>query len=214
MAIGRAYRPEYRAKHMPAGYSGPFHIAFIVVFCTAGIGFGLWKLDAVTPLEWLAVPLTFLYANLSEYLGHRFVMHRKRPGLGIIYERHTVQHHRFFTHEEMEMDSIGDLRAILFPPSLLVFFFTAFALPAGLLLAWLFSANVAWLFVVTALAYYFSYEVLHLAYHLPDDSKLMRVPGLKRLQRLHRVHHDPSVMASTNFNITWPICDWVFRTLR
>lgn len=212
MSIGRAYRPEYRERHVPRGYSGPFHIVFIVVFCTAGIALGIWRLDAVRPLEWLAIPLTFLYANLSEYLGHRFVMHRKRPGLGVIYERHTVQHHRFFTDREMEMDDLTDLRAILFPPSLLVFFFAAFALPAWLLLSWWFSDNVAWLFVITALGYYFSYEVMHLTYHLPAESRLMRVPLVRRLQRLHRVHHDPTVMAHGNFNITWPICDWVFGT--
>ena len=212
MSTGRAYRPEYRERHVPAGYSGARHLAFIVAFCIGGIALGIVMLDDVRPLEWLTVPLTFLYANLAEYLGHRYVMHRKRPGLGLIYERHTVQHHRFFTDREMDMDGPGDLRAILFPPVLLVFFFGAFALPVGLLLTGLFSANVAWLFVITALGYYFSYELLHLAYHLPDDSKLMRLPLLRRLQRLHRVHHDPTVMAHGNFNITWPICDWVFGT--
>ncbi|MBY6205105.1 sterol desaturase family protein [Halomonas denitrificans] len=214
MATGRAYRPEYCARYLPPGYSGLRHMLFIAVFCIGGMTAGIVMLDAVEPREWLAVPLTFLYANLAEYLGHRFVMHRRRRGLGLIHERHTVQHHRYFTAEEMDMDGLTDLRAILFPPSLLVFFFGAFALPAGLLLTWLLSANVAWLFVVTALGYYFSYEVLHLAYHLPGDSRVFRVPGLRRLQRLHRTHHDPTVMAHGNFNITWPICDWVFRTRR
>ena len=214
MPTGRAYRPEYRRNYLPAGYSGVRHMMFIVLFCVGGIALGIAMLDNVAPLEWLTVPLTFLYANLAEYLGHRYVMHRRRRFLGLIHERHTVQHHRYFTAEEMDMDGLEDLRAILFPPSLLVFFFGAFALPAGLLLAWLFSANVAWLFVVTALGYYFSYEVLHLAYHLPPASKAFRIPGLKRLQRLHRAHHDPAVMSHGNFNITWPICDWVFRTRR
>lgn len=214
MPTGRAYRPEYRENYTPAGYSGIRHMAFIVLFCAGGIALGITRLDDVRPLEWLAIPLTFLYANLAEYLGHRFVMHRKRKGLGLIYERHTVQHHRFFTVDEMEMDGLIDLRAILFPPSLLIFFFVGFALPAGLLLTWLFSTNVAWLFVVTALGYYFSYEVLHLTYHLPADSKVLGFPGVRRLQRLHRVHHDPTVMAHGNFNITWPICDWIFGTRR
>ncbi len=206
------YRRAYRAEHVPERYSGPLHFALILGFVAAVIVVGVLRLDAVTALEWLTVPLTFLYANLSEYLGHRFVMHRRRPGLGVIFERHTLQHHRFFTHEAMRFDSTDDWRAVLFPPMLMVFFASAFALPAGLLLAWLFSANVAWLFVITALAYYGSYEILHFAYHHDDDSWILGLPGVRRMRRLHLTHHDPSVMQHGNFNITWPICDWLFGT--
>ena len=50
-------------------------------------------LDDVEPLEWLTVPLAFLYANLSEYLGHRGPMHHKTRLLAGIFQRHTVEHH-------------------------------------------------------------------------------------------------------------------------
>jgi hypothetical protein len=58
-------------------------------------------LHAVQPLEWLAVPLSLFYANLSEYLGHRFPMHRPLPGLALVYKRHSGQHHRFFSDQAM-----------------------------------------------------------------------------------------------------------------
>ncbi len=206
------FRQEYRAQHIPDSYRGWAHLATIVLLCAAVLMAGGMALDQVQPLEWLTIPLAFLYANLSEYLGHRFVMHRKRPLLGLVYRRHTLQHHRFFTDQNMQMDQLNDLRAILFPPVLLIFFFTAFALPAGLLLTWLFSSNVAWLFVMTAIAYYLSYELLHLSYHLPSDSAVLRIPGLMRLRQLHLSHHDPAIMSHGNFNITWPVCDWLFGT--
>ncbi|MDT8409602.1 MAG: fatty acid hydroxylase family protein [Wenzhouxiangellaceae bacterium] len=204
------YREHYRQQLIPDGYSGPRHFAFILGFVGMVIALGLIWLEDVRALEWLAVPATFLYANLAEYLGHRFVMHRRRPGLASIHERHTLQHHRFFTHEAMQFDSTDDFRAVLFPPLLTLFFIAAFALPAGALLTWLFSANVAWLFVVTAVAYYGSYEVLHFAYHQADGSKILALPGVRRMRRLHHRHHDPSIMAHANFNITWPICDALF----
>ena len=207
-----AYRDEYRRLFIRPGYRGQNHLALIVTICLSVCVFSGLSLREVQPLEWLTIPLTFLYANLAEYLGHRFVMHRRRPLLGLVYERHTRQHHRFFTDRAMQMENLNDLRAILFPPVLLIFFFTAFALPAGLLLAWLFSANVAWLFVMTAIAYYLSYEVLHLSYHLPLNSRVLKIPGMMRLRELHLSHHDPKVMSHANFNITWPICDWLFRT--
>ena len=209
-----AFRDNYRASEIGPRYSGRAHLAFAVVFSLGGITLCLGQLDAVTPLEWLTVPIAFIYANLVEYAGHRWVMHRKVAGLGLIYRRHAGQHHRFFTDSRMELESWRDCKAVLFPAVLMVFFFGAFAAPVGLLLAWLASANVAWLFVAVALGYYLNYELLHLAYHLPEDSRVLRLPFLRRLRRLHHVHHRTDLMAHRNFNITYPIGDWLFGTYR
>jgi hypothetical protein len=46
---------------------------------------------------WLTIPLTFLYANLSEYLGHKGPMHHKTRFLGQIFERHTICDYLFGT---------------------------------------------------------------------------------------------------------------------
>lgn len=209
-----AYRAVYRREEIPAGYSPHAHLAF--TFGVGGLCFGisLWMLQDVRALELLVVPLAFLYANLAEYLGHRYPMHRPFRGLGLIYRRHAGQHHRFFTHEHMPFDGLRDLRAVLFPPILVVFFFGGFGLPAWWLLSLTLGDNVAWLFIATGIAYYLNYEVLHLAYHLPPDHPLARLPLIRRLHWLHRQHHDPRHMAHLNFNISYPLCDWMFGTLR
>ncbi len=212
MTTNAEYRDAYRREHVGPGYSGQIHLAFVLVFSLGGIGLCIWQLDAVRPLEWLTLPLAFLYANLVEYAGHRWVMHRKVPGLGLVYRRHSGQHHRFFTDRHMALEGWRDCKVVLFPAVLMVFFFGAFATPVGLLLAWLATANVAWLFVAVALGYYLNYELLHLAYHLPEDSRLLKLPFLRRLRRLHHRHHDTSLMAHKNFNITYPIGDWLFGT--
>jgi hypothetical protein len=212
MSTNADYRRAYRHAHVGPGYSGRAHLAFVLLFSLGGIGLCIWQLEAVQPLEWLTVPLAFLYANLVEYAGHRWVMHRKVPGLGLVYKRHSGQHHRFFTDRHMALEGWQDCKVVLFPAVLMVFFFGAFATPVGLLLAWLTTANVAWLFVAVALGYYLNYELLHLAYHLPEHSRLLKLPLLRRLRRLHHRHHDPSLMAHRNFNITYPIGDWLFRT--
>jgi hypothetical protein len=209
-----AFREQYRREHIPARYRGSLHLAFTFGIGGAVLGWAVLQVEQVRPLEWLAVPLTFLYANLAEYWGHRGPMHHLRRGLRLVYERHTRQHHRFFTHEAMELDGLRDLRAVLFPPVLMTFFITAFALPAGLLLAWIATPNVAWLFVATSLGYFLNYEFLHMAYHLPPRHPIARWPVVGRLKRLHEAHHDPRLMAHCNFNITYPICDLLFRTLR
>jgi hypothetical protein len=114
----------------------------------------------------------------------------------------------------MPLGGRRDLRAVLFPPVLVIFFFGVFATPVWFLLAWLVSRNVAWLFLASGIFYYVHYELLHTAYHLAPGHWLAELRLVKRLQWLHRTHHDPALMARHNFNITWPMCDWLFGTLR
>jgi hypothetical protein len=210
----QAFRDDYRRERIPPGYRGGWHLLF--TFGAGGAAFVacLLALESVRPLEWLTVPAAFLYANVAEYWGHRGPMHHLTRGLGLVYERHTRQHHRFFTHETMPLDELRDLRAVLFPPILMTFFIAAFALPAWALLATVATPNVAWLFVATSLGYFLNYEFLHLAYHLPPGHPISRLPLIGRLKSLHQTHHDPRVMAHCNFNITYPIGDLFFGTLR
>ena len=209
-----AFREQYRQEHVPPGYRGWRHLLFTFGIGGATMVAAILQLEQVRPLEWLTIPLTFLYANFAEYWGHRGPMHHLKRGLELVYERHTRQHHRFFTHEHMELDSVRDLRAVLFPPILVIFFLTAFALPVGFALAWVASPNVAWLYIATSLGYFLNYEFLHMAYHLPASHPVARWPLIGRLKGLHQAHHDPRLMVLCNFNITYPIFDAVFGTLR
>ncbi len=204
------YRERYRREIIPENYRGVAHLCFTFGSGLAVVVYCLFQLTRVQPLEWLTVPLTFLYANLAEYLGHRFAMHRPVRGLKILFERHAGQHHRFFSHRDMELESLRDLRVVLFPPVLMVFFVTVFAFPVGILLTWLFAENVGFLFVATAVAYFLNYEVFHLAYHMPADSWLGRRRLVAVLRGLHTNHHDVRLMSRWNFNITYPICDAAF----
>lgn len=210
-AVAR-YREEYRATLIPRGYRGGAHALFTFGVGSAVLLACLAQLQQVRPLEWLAVPLSLLYANLAEYFGHRFPMHRPFRGLGLVYKRHAGQHHRFFTHEAMPVDSSRDFRALLFPPVLVLFFFGLFGVPVWFVLEWLLSANVAWLFIASGLAYFLNYELLHMAYHLPPTHWLARNAAVVRLRDLHQAHHDPRLMARCNFNITYPLGDWLFGT--
>lgn len=207
------FRDQYRETYIAPGYRGWAHFAFTCSISLAIILLCASQLEDVRPLEWLAVPLTFLYSNIAEWLGHRGPMHHPRRGLRAVFERHTRQHHRFFTEARMQFDSSRDFKAVLFPPVLVIFFLLAFGTPVALLLGWVFSANVAWLFALTGTAYFLNYELLHFAYHTPPDSWVARLPGMGRLRRHHTLHHDPRLMSNYHFNITYPIADWLFGTL-
>jgi hypothetical protein len=207
------YRARYRSEEIGRAYRGRLHLAFTRAVSIGVILLCIWQLDAVTALEWLTVPLALLYANLAEYVGHRGPMHRPVRGLKLVYERHAKQHHRFFTDRAMAFESSRDFKAVLFPPLMIVFFIGGFGLPLWILLYILASANVAWLALATAVAYFLNYEWLHFAYHCDPRSRIGRIPGLAVLRRLHVRHHDPRLMTRYNFNITYPVGDWLFRTL-
>lgn len=141
-------------------------------------------------------------------------MHKPVKGLSIIFERHAKQHHRFFTEKTMAFDSSKDFHAVLFPPVMLLFFIGVFALPVGVLLAWLTTPNVGYLFALTGIAYFLNYEVFHFVFHVSDKSLIYRIPGILKLRQLHMDHHRLDWMSSYNFNITYPVGDWLFGTLR
>lgn len=208
----QAMRESYRSELIGPRYNGYAHLAFTLGFGGIIIAWCISQLQSPSILEWLTIPFAFLYANFAEWAGHKYVMHRPVRGFGLIYKRHSLQHHRFFTDEHMEIDSLRDFKAVLFPPMLVAFFGVAFFLPMGLIMAWLFTTNVALLTVATGFAYYLNYELFHMAYHLKKDHWVHRIPGFSAMARLHTTHHDQRIMAHKNFNITYPIMDWVMGT--
>lgn len=206
------FRTEYRRTEPGRRYIGWAHFAFTTLGSLGVIALAVSQVSGVRPLEWLTVPASFLLANVAEYFGHRFPMHHRTRGLGLVYRRHTQQHHHFFTHEAMSYESSHDFRMVLFPPVMLLFFLGAIATPIGALLFALGSPNVGWLFVATAMSYFLTYEWLHFCYHLPEEHPLSRLPLLGKLRRHHTVHHDLRRMGHFNFNITFPICDRLVGT--
>ena len=206
-------RQAFRERRIGPRYSGPLHLATTVGVSLSIATLCALMLEQVALLEWLTIPLTFLYANVSEYLGHRGPMHHKTRFLTKVFERHSIEHHSFFTDEAATFDSSKDYKAVLFPPILLIFFIGGFAIPVGAILYFLVSPNVCFLFVLTAVLYFLNYELLHFAYHSDPGSWLSRLPYMDRLRRHHITHHNRQLMTRYNFNITYPICDRIFGTV-
>jgi hypothetical protein len=207
-----AFRAAYRAEQIGPRYSGVLHFAFTSLASLAVIGLAASRVHAPTVRELLTVPITFLLANFVEYRGHRGPMHHRLPARAILFERHTQQHHRYYTHEAMSYEGTRDFKMVLFPPVMLFFFLGVVGAPVAALLFLVASRNVAFLYVATAMAYFLTYEWLHFCHHLPADGPLGRVGFLRRLRAHHQAHHDPGRMTEGNFNITFPICDWLFGT--
>ena len=208
----RAYRQEYRSRII-GFYDGYLHVVIIYAIGAAAFYLYLQHLDDVRPLEWLAVPITFLFTNIFEWSVHRYVMHRpvNIKGLRAVYERHTLNHHQFFTDDEMRFRDHRDWRVTVFPPYALVVFILM-SLPIGVVLGHVLTANVGWLFMSTTTGMYLIYEFMHFCCHVDENWFVRHCPFVNTLRRHHTAHHNARLMMERNMNLTFPIADWLFGT--
>ncbi|MBM3572516.1 MAG: sterol desaturase family protein [Alphaproteobacteria bacterium] len=204
------FRADYREK-ISRWYSGPGHVFMIYAIGLAGIFYFSRQLAAVAWYELLIVPVAFLLANVFEWWIHRYVMHRPVKGFMGIYKRHTLAHHQFFTDREPTIDSTRDFRIVFFPPYALAAFMTGSLVPAALL-NWVGLANAGWLLLITNTAIYLNYELFHFCCHVKDDSLVRHIPFINTIRRHHIAHHNTAIMMEKNFNLTYPIADWLFGT--
>ncbi|WP_433931715.1 sterol desaturase family protein [Sorangium cellulosum] len=207
----RARRRARAAARIPRGYRPALHLAAPTALGVAVLAAAVGLVDAVETVELLAIPATLLLAFAFEWWAHRYVLHRRAPLLGALRERHEREHHLAFTADDMALRSARELWLVLMPPysALLVL---ALLLPLAAAAGLVFSRDAALLGLATAMAFFVSYEWLHLAYHLPEGSPVYRIPGLARLREHHRRHHDPRLMKRWNFNVTVPLFDLVRGT--
>ncbi|MFQ5415870.1 MAG: sterol desaturase family protein [Myxococcota bacterium] len=212
----RAARLEEKRREMmakvPAGYSGRRHWASINLLAVTGIAVCLFAVEELVWWEWLFVPAFFVFSNGIEWWMHRGPMHHPVHGLRILYERHTLQHHVFYPDEDMAFRDPRELVYVLFPPLFLPAILVV-NLPIPLLLGAFVSANLAWLFYGSVLAYYLVYEWFHYVHHLRRDSWLGRRALVGWLRTHHTRHHELARMEKGNFNVSFPLWDWLLGTM-
>lgn len=202
-----AYRPWFREHVRPQRYSPVGHVLVHIGPPVASCSYAASRLDHVSALHWLTVPAMLLLGSAFVYWFHRFVLHRPTRRSSFAYERHTLQHHRFFDYDHITADEPKDLHIMLFP------WWSGLALSVltlllSLALTPLIGPNVAHLIMFMATFYLLLYEAVHTVSHLPDDNLLTRLPVLSFLREHHRLHHEPALMGKHNFNVVLPLFDW------
>jgi len=211
----RPARDRVRADavaRIPWWYSPWGHLAFPSLVGLGTIALSVHLLERPSLLEWLVVPLVLVLVNLNEWHIHRNVLHRRSWPLEELFWRHTPEHHVIFVRDDMAMRSWREFRLVLIPfYGILGIFVTTLPVTAAL---WYFgSANVALLWVASTMGYVVAYEWLHLAYHLPAESRIGRSRSIAALRLHHATHHTPELMQRWNFNVTVPLADWLLRTV-
>jgi len=207
----RKFRQQYQADISPL-YNGWLHIGVIYALGGAVLWYG-WQHLRDASWEWLLVVPVFLAGNFAEWAMHRYIMHRRVDvfALRAIYERHTRQHHQYFTDLEPTMDTTREFRIVFFPWRVFLVLGVGGSI-FGWLAAQVFNANAGIIVLMTMVAYYLLYEAFHFSCHVHDNWFVRNMPFINTIRRHHIAHHNPGIMMKCNMNLTFPIADWFLGT--
>ena len=207
----RRFREQYKSDISPL-YSGLLHIGVMYAAGIGAIWYCLTQLQGVT-WEWLIAIPVFIAGNFAEWAMHKYVMHRKIDvfALRAIYDRHTRQHHQYFTDNDITIDTTREFRIVFFPWRVLMVLGVG-GLGLGLIAALLFNANAGYVVFMTMVGQYVIYETFHYCCHVHDNAFVRNMPFINTIRRHHTAHHNQGIMMHYNMNLTFPIADWFMGT--
>jgi len=207
----RAFRAKYVSEISP-WYSGLLHIG---VMYTAGIAAIAWCVSRMenATWEWLLILPVALAGNFAEWAMHKYVMHRLIDvfALRAIYDRHTRQHHQYFTDNDYTIGTVKEFRIVFFPWRVLLVLGVMGGL-LGWLAATLINPNAGYVVFITMIGHYMVYETFHFCCHVPDNAFVRRMPLINTIRRHHAAHHNMGIMMHCNMNLTFPVADWAMKT--
>ena len=205
------FRQKYKDNISPA-YNGVLHITVMYAAGIAAIYYCATKLVGAS-WEWLLVIPVFLAGNLFEWFMHRYVMHRRINvfGLRAIYERHTREHHQYFTDKLATIDTTREFRIVFFPWRLLLVLGVAGSI-FGYVASVLINPNAGYILFITMVGQYLLYETFHYCCHVHENWFVRNMPFINTIRRHHTAHHNMGIMMKYNMNLTFPIADWLMNS--
>ena len=207
----RRFREQYQAA-ISRYYSGLVHIGVMYGAGIAGVWYCVSQLQNAR-WEWLLLIPVLIGGNFVEWGMHKFVMHRLIDvfALRAIYDRHTRQHHQYFTDNDATIDSIREFRIVFFPWRVLIVL-VVFGLLFGWIASVLINPNAGYIVFIGMIGHYMVYETFHFCCHVRDNWFVRHFPLINTIRRHHTAHHNMGIMMHVNMNLTFPIADWFLNT--
>ena len=205
------FREQYVAQISP-WYHGLLHIGVMYGAGLLILGWCVSQLQSPT-WEWgLIIPIA-IAGNFAEWAMHLHIMHRLKDvfALRAIYDRHTRQHHQYFTDNDFTISSIREFRIVFFPWRVLLVLSVASAV-LGLLFSLILGSDAGYMVPITMIGHYMLYESFHFCCHVPENAFVRHCPIINSVRRHHSVHHNMGVMMHINMNLTFPLADWLMGT--
>lgn len=206
------YRKELADK-IPSWYSAHLNYLITIFISFPLVIYALLKIKNIEVLDLAIVPLFIFFASGFEYFAHRYLLHQRVRFFQKPFIEHTLKHHRYFTHDAIEVESSKDFSRVFFPVWGVALIQYGATLPLSLVIGHFLSDNAGYLSLITGAVFFFLYETIHMICHLPTNHWIFKFPGLLFLREHHRLHHDRSQMSENNFNIVIPIWDYLLATV-
>jgi len=207
----RKFREQYVAGISP-WYQGLLHVG---VMYAAGIGAIAWSVSRMqgATWEWLLVVPVAIGGNFVEWAMHKYVMHRLIDvfALRAIYDRHTRQHHQYFTDNDPTISTIREFRIVFFPWRVLIVL-AVMGVVLGFIAGTAINPNAGYVVFITMIGHYMVYETFHFCCHVPDNSLVRSMPLVNTIRRHHAAHHNMGIMMHCNMNLTFPVADWAMNS--
>jgi len=207
----RKFREKYLSEISP-WYHGFVHIG---VMYAAGIGAIWWCVSRMQnpTWEWLLIVPVAIAGNFAEWGMHQHIMHRLRDIFAVraIYDRHTRQHHQYFTDNDPTISTVKEFRIVFFPWRVLIVLAVAGGL-LGYITGQVLNPNAGYVVFITMIGHYMVYETFHFCCHVPDNGFVRHMPFINTIRRHHAAHHNMGIMMHCNMNLTFPIADWALGT--
>jgi len=162
----------------------------LAVFAARAFGFGQPRAAAAV-YGFLA---GLLYANLFEYVLHRYLLHW---GHGFLVGRHALHHDSAGTPQEARYVNFAT------SPWVVVLLFASNALPV-FAVEWLLHMGLAPGMLAAFTLYYILYEEIHWRMHLGGW-----LPAWLQAARHHHMLHHGGFEG--RYNVFLPLCDWIFQ---
>ena len=207
----RKFREQYLAQISPL-YNGLVHIG---VMYTAGIAAIWWRVSRMhnPTWEWLLILPVAIAGNFGEWAMHKHIMHRLRDIFAVraIYDRHTRQHHQYFTDNDATIHTVQEFRIVFFPWRVLLVLAVGGGFIASLV-GQIINPNAGYVVFITMIGHYMVYETFHFCCHVPENWFVRNMPLVNTIRRHHVAHHNMGIMMHVNMNLSLPIADWALGT--
>ncbi|MEY3262175.1 MAG: hypothetical protein RLZZ620_1226, partial [Pseudomonadota bacterium] len=207
----KKFRESYVNQISPF-YNGLLHIGVMYVAGITAIYYCASQLNNPT-WAWLTIIPVAIAGNFVEWAMHKYVMHRQIDvfALRAIYDRHTRQHHQYFTDTDYTIDTVKEHRIVFFPWRVLIVLGVAGTI-LGYIASKIFNPNVGYILYMTMVGHYLLYETFHYCCHIKENWFVRNMPFINTIRRHHAAHHNLGIMMHKNMNLTFPFADWIMGT--
>ncbi len=207
----KRFRESYVNQISPF-YNGLVHIGVMYVAGLIAIYYCASQLSNPT-WAWLTIIPVAIAGNFVEWAMHKYVMHRLIDvfALRAIYDRHTRQHHQYFTDTDYTIDTVKEHRIVFFPWRVLIVLGVAGTV-LGYIASKIFNPNVGYILYMTMVGHYLIYETFHYCCHVKENWFVRNMPFINTIRRHHAAHHNLGIMMHKNMNLTFPLADWIMGT--